>query len=270
MSVIHSIRHFHSCVREYGPMFNYSTFSFESTMGLFDFFCTLKYCLFELASFARTIHGGFAPTRELIKNIDLYRQSALYVSSCSFPASGKEYVNRLFSPSREVTFNYQDALQNIKLHQKISPPLNLLQKWPNLSQTNILFYKTLFIDRLRFSADDFTTLRRSNDACILYKSKKNSHAIGFILCVLHFFDKNEIYLLLNKVKITSTADTLDIHGKIFQCDNILQGFAAVDSTVLIQPSQISQKLAFRPTLNDDPSVSNTFVFCKYPNLKECS
>ena len=34
VSVIHSIRHFYTCVCDYGPMFNYSTFSFESSMGL--------------------------------------------------------------------------------------------------------------------------------------------------------------------------------------------------------------------------------------------
>ena len=184
---------------------------------------------------------------------------------------GKEYVSQLFSRSREPAFNYRNDLRNMKLYQKVSsPPPRFFQRWPNLSQTNILFYKTLFVDDLRFSADDFTILRRSNDACILYKSRKNSHSIGFILCVVHFIDKNEIHLLLNKIKIISPADTLDISGENFVCNNVLKGVVVLDSVVLIQPSQINQKLAFRPTFDNNPSVAKTYVFYRYPNLKECS
>ncbi|CAF4042961.1 unnamed protein product, partial [Rotaria sp. Silwood1] len=223
------------------------------------------------ASFARTIHGGSTPTRELIKNIDLYRQSSIYVSSTSFPASGKEYVSRVFSSPREITFNYRNGLHNIKLHQEItSSPSSFFQKWPNSSESIFLFYKTLFFDNLRFSADDFTIIRRSNDSCILYKTKKNSYSIGFISYIVRIIDRDEICLVLNKVKITSTADPLDIGGRNFMCKNILQGSVISDSIVIIQPSQISKKVAFRPIFNEDPSLLNTFIFYQYPNLKECS
>jgi hypothetical protein len=72
------------------------------------------------------------------------------------------------------------------------------------------------------------------------------------------------------VKIISSADTLEIQGRNLLCKNILKGVVVPDSTCVIQPSQISQKLAFRPMSNDDPSVSKSFVFCQYPNLKECT
>ncbi|CAF1682345.1 unnamed protein product, partial [Rotaria sp. Silwood1] len=223
-----------------------------------------------MTSFARTIHGGFAPLRELIKNIDLCRQSSIHVSSTSFSTIAKEYVSGMFS-SRQIIFKHEDALPNIKLHQKITPPpSNFFQKFPNSSSSNVLFYKTLFLDRLRFSADDFTVPRHSNDACILYQTKKNYNSIGFILFIIHFIDKNEIYLFLNKVKLISTADTVDIQGRNFRCNNILKGVVVPDSTTIIQPSQILQKLAFRPISNDDPTASKAFVFCRYPNLRECS
>jgi hypothetical protein len=188
-----------------------------------------------------------------------------------FPTKGKEYVSRICSSPRQVIFNYRDYLENIKLHNKItSPPPNFFVQWPNLFQSNTVFYKTLFIDDLRFSADDFTILRRSNDACILYRSKNNSYSIGFILYIVHSIDKNEVYLLLNKVKLISTADTVDIQGRTFTCNNIIKGVAVADSSTIILPSQIIQKLAFRPVFNDNLPVSNTFVFFRYPNLKECS
>ncbi|CAF5204912.1 unnamed protein product, partial [Rotaria magnacalcarata] len=48
------------------------------------------------------------------------------------------------------------------------------------------------------------------------------------------------------------------------------GIVVPDSTIIIQPSQIIQKLAFQPICNDDPLLSNTFVFYQYRNLKESS
>jgi hypothetical protein len=72
------------------------------------------------------------------------------------------------------------------------------------------------------------------------------------------------------VKIISTVDTLKIEERTFSCHNILKGVVVSDSTAMIQPSQISQKLAFRPISNDDSSLSKTFFFFRYPNLKECS
>jgi len=104
----------------------------------------------------------------------------------------------------------------------------------------------------------------------LYKTKKNYNSIGFILYIIHFVDKNEIYLFLNKVKIISIADALNIQGRSFRCNNILKGEIVSDSTAIIQLYQISQKLAFGPISNGDPSISKTFMFYRYPNLKECS
>ena len=81
-----------------------------------------------LASFARTIHGGRAPLCELVKNIDLCRQSSIYVSSASFPTIEKEYVSGIFC-SRQIIFKHEDALPNIKLHKRItSAPSNFFRK----------------------------------------------------------------------------------------------------------------------------------------------
>jgi hypothetical protein len=267
VSVIHSIHNLSSCIRDYGLMFNYSTFSFESTMGsFFKSFFHMIILIIRKASFSQTIHGGSTLLTELIKNINLYRQASICLSS-SFQMKGKEYVSRICSSPRQVSLNYRDDLTNIKLHQKLtSPPSNFFIQWQNLSQANILFYKTFFINDLRFSADDFTVLRRSNDACILYKSKNISYSIGFILCIVHSIDKNDVHVLLNKVTIVSTADTVHIQGRDFTCNNILKGVVVADSTTIILPSQITQKLAFRPLLNDDLPVSNSFLFFRSPNL----
>ncbi len=72
------------------------------------------------------------------------------------------------------------------------------------------------------------------------------------------------------MKIISSADTLEIQGRNLLCKNILKGIVVPDFTFVIQPSQISQNLAFRSMSNDDRSISKTFVFYQYPNLKQCT
>ena len=72
------------------------------------------------------------------------------------------------------------------------------------------------------------------------------------------------------MKTISIADTLEIQGRSFICKNILTGTVVSDSTAIIPPTQVTQKLAFRPIFDDDPSVLNSFLFWQYPNLKEFS
>ncbi len=81
------------------------------------------------------------------------------------------------------------------------------------------------------------------------KSDKNSHSIGFILYIVRFIDKNEIYLLLNKVKIISSAETLEIQGRNLLCKNILKGVVVGWTT-------------FRLTLYEHPVffIPNTLSF----------
>ncbi len=100
---------------------------------------------------------------------------------------------QIFSSSIQV-FNYSPV--GPCLRSKVSPRAH-----PH-PRSKITLYKTLFLNNLRFSADNFTTIQRSNDACVLYESRKNQYSIGFILCSVHLVDKNEIYLLMNKVNIT--------------------------------------------------------------------
>ena len=131
-------------------------------------------------------------------------------------------------------------------------------------------YKTLFLNDLRFSAEDFTTIRCSNDACVLYELRKNQSSIDFILCIDHVVDKNEIYLLLNKVSVPSTANALNIRGRTLKCSNIMQGTIVSESIIITNASHIIQKLAFRLDHGKTETESNTFAFFQYSNIKESS
>ena len=221
----------------------------------------------NIASFLRTVHGKSTTTTELINNVDLYRQASCDTSSSTFSKKGKEYICHISSTFRPMIFTNLDSIPHVKLYHKIPSSSNLISSWPHPMFSHISLYKTLFLNDIRFSADDFNTLRRSNDACVLYKSSSSQYSIGFIICIGHLLDNNEIYLLVNETKISSSADTLTIRDRTFRCTNIMQGTVLPDSKTIIKPSHIIQKLAFRPVYDKN---ANAFIFFQYPNLKECS
>ncbi len=137
-----------------------------------------------------------------------YCQASLYVPFSTFSITGKEYICRVSSSFRQITSLDLDNTPRLKLYQKISSlSSNLVSLWPHSIRSNITLYKTLFVNNLWFSANDFTTIRRSNDVCVLYESRKNQYSNGFIVFIGHLGDKNEIYLLLNKVNISFTTNS---------------------------------------------------------------
>ncbi len=269
----HHYVHFDDCVRDYGPMYNYSTFSFESAIGLFflNFFFQSSISLFKTASFSRTIHGPSTVLAELTKNIDIMRQSSLIVSSSTFPLSGKLYVERINSSRRQALPTSLNSVAKIRFHSKIVAPVpDTISHLLNSYHSNVSLYRTMFLDDVRFNSHDFTSFQRSSDACLLYESTEDNYSIGFVQCVAHLIDANEICLILTEVLVSSTADTLNVNGHTLRCNNILMGSINPSSTLMIRPSQIIHKLAFRPYSNNTRSQQDTFIFFQYPNVKECT
>lgn len=253
-------------------MFNYSTFAFESTIGLLPLDLSLFSDLslhYLIASFSRTIHGPSTALVELIRNIDLIRQSSLILSSSTFPSPGKVFVNRINSSARQALPTGLGGMSKFRLHARLlTPSSHLLSLFRDAGYSNISFYKTLFADGVRFNAHDVSTFHRSSDACVLYKSTRDIFSIGFVECIAHIHDSNDICLVLMKTEISSTADTLNIKRRVFHCTNVLTGSILLLSSVIIRPSQIVRKLAFRRESSSTASVSNTFLFFQYPNVQE--
>jgi hypothetical protein len=223
-----------------------------------------------IESFSRTIHEPSTVLVELIKNIDLLRQSSfLILSSSTFPSSGKVFVNRINSSARQALPTGLGGMSKVRLHARLlTPSLNLISLFRDAGYSSISFYKTLFTDGVRFNAHDVSTFHRSSDACVFYESTTNIFSIGFVKCIAHIHDSNDICIVLMKTEIFSTADTLDIKRRVFRCTNVLTGSILLSSSVIIRPSQIVRKLAFRRCSNNTASVSNTFLFFQYPNVQE--
>ncbi|CAF4623867.1 unnamed protein product, partial [Rotaria sp. Silwood2] len=113
-----------------------------------------------------------------------------------------------------------------------------------------------------------TTYRQPRDIRLFRKFKGNELRIILLFgysAFENFLDQGRY----NHLKVLAFIAHI-VEGQCLSKEAHKEGTVAPDSTAIIQPSQITQKLAFRPIFNDDPSVLNTFLFCQYPNLKECS
>ena len=84
---IHAVKHFATTVGDFGPLFNYSTFNFESVIGRI----TLKLCCspksficLDIGCLSAFIHGTKRLGRELVNNIHLFKQAYIaYKNQCS-------------------------------------------------------------------------------------------------------------------------------------------------------------------------------------------
>jgi len=76
---IHSIKHFSTTTKDFGPLFNFSTFNFEGVIGSIIAFILL--ILFTLCTgyLSASIHGTKQIGTELVLNLQLFKQ-AYYAS----------------------------------------------------------------------------------------------------------------------------------------------------------------------------------------------
>lgn len=240
---------------------------------LVRFLCISLFSDFQLyyliASFSRTIHGPWTILVELIRNIDLLRQSALILSTCTFPSSGKVFVDRINSSTRQAFPTSLGGMSKGRLHSRLlTRSSNLISLFRDAGYSSISFYKTLFTDGVHFNAHDVSVFYRSSDACVLDKPTTDIFSIGFVECLAYIHDSNDICIVLMKTEIYCTGDTLDIQRRVIRCTNVSTGSILLSSSVIIRPSRIVRKLAFRRCSNNAASVSNTFLFFQYPNVQQ--
>ena len=129
-----------------------------------------------------------------------------------------------------------------------------------------MLYKTIFVDRQRYSADPINIYRSTHDGCVLYNSNDVS-AVGFLQAIIHFIDNNELSLVIRPAILYSTSDTLSINDRVYSCTNVLYGTEHGSSIETIHYKFLIQKLAFRFGGNPNfPPVVNSMFFFQFPNL----
>ncbi|CAF1117040.1 unnamed protein product [Adineta steineri] len=256
--VIHALNHFAECMNNYGPAFRYSTFEFESTV----------------ATLTRLVHNGNTPTIELLRNLDLLRQTwlSLFDLSSSSSSELRIFDQQITSNVRQsIPVNLLSSEQNpIRLHKII-----LLSSLPHdinhfvikyCGQRPYQLFKTVFFKQKRLSSDHSGIFGKTHDGCLMYK-RNNVLAIGFLQIIISFYNCDQPVLVIRPVTLISTSDSLSINGRTFKCTNVLYG--TCDGTVLEASDLgcIIQKLAFRPGTDIKfPPARNSMFFFQYPNL----
>ena len=161
--------------------------------------------------------------------------------------------------------DFQHHQPKIRIHKKISiaslptDVANFIFKFAG--RQSYLLYKTIFIDRQRYSADPVNIHRSTHDGCVLY-DLNDIPTIGFIQALIHFIDKNEFYIVVRSVILYSTADTLSINNRVYTCTNVLYGIPHGSSIEAAHYKFLMHKLAFRYGTNPNfpPLVNSMFFF----------
>ena len=206
-----------------------------------------------------TIRDPGQPSTEVCFNLELLHHSWLEVNKRQFSPLFKLFIKQINCSSKHI---YGCSIDNplsssIRLYHRIGTSLaiDLLVKSHHYE-----LYRTMFYKGKKFSYKNLHTTSRTHDGCILFYTTEDAAGmrIGFIHGIIKLTEvkENNIMLVVDQVKITSTIDTLSINSIKYECCNILQGHLS-NQLVLLQPQQIKEKLAFRVR---ESSKENRFFF----------
>ncbi|CAF0977346.1 unnamed protein product [Didymodactylos carnosus] len=242
-SNIHSMQHAHLSIQYIGPFFTYSTFFFESINRI-------------LKSLA---HGTIEHSKQLIKNLELFRTSIIHYDSPIYP--------RLLSNLCEQLLNEKKATMNNTVNLPKPSQFTYHSYTDFLSGIfglgNITFYDTIYYNNTRYEIN-IQHSRKTDDSCIMFNQLNSAEMhLGFVSAIITLDNNNEnIYFLMNKIVIKRMFKIKLLNQTEIFLSNSWICLVEKDSLVLIRPVDVQQKLVYRFL-----TEKQLHVF-KYPNLKE--
>jgi len=219
-----------------------------------------------IGALVKTIRDLSQLSNEVCYNLELLHYSWLEFEKKNFLSSFKLFINQINSLSKQARphsiNNYSS--QNICLYHYI-PSLFIINSYIKHRQYELS--RTISYNSLQFSYKNLCTTGRTHEGCVLYYDSEDTTKlrIGFIQCAVKFIDvkQNNILSFIEQAKIPSVADTLNINGKQYECNNVLHGYIYKSHQfVLVRPEQITKKLAFHI---QNESTQNKFFFYRYTN-----
>jgi hypothetical protein len=130
-------------------------------------------------------------------------------------------------------------------------------------------YNTVFIDGIRFGNEDGSQQNKTHDGCLLYrKSNSTGILVGFLRCIFDSPTTKNCFFIIEKISILSDADELEIDDQKFRCTNVMFGKVKKPTCYhMIRPSNVLEKLAFRPYSLQSSNLRFDYVFFRYPNFR---
>ncbi|CAF4424851.1 unnamed protein product [Didymodactylos carnosus] len=239
------MQHAHLSIQYIGPFFTYSTFFFESINRI-------------LKSLA---HGTIEHSKQLIKNLELFRTSIIHYDSPIYP--------RLLSNLCEQLLNEKKATMNNTVNLPKPSQFTYHSYTDFLSGIfglgNITFYDTIYYNNTRYEIN-IQHSRKTDDSCIMFNQLNSAEMhLGFVSAIITLDNNNEnIYFLMNKIVIKRMFKIKLLNQTEIFLSNSWICLVEKDSLVLIRAVDVQQKLVYRFL-----TEKQLHVF-KYPNLKESS
>ncbi|CAF2233614.1 unnamed protein product [Rotaria magnacalcarata] len=235
---IHSVKHFAITVNDFGPLFNYSTFNYESVIGY------LSAC----------IHGTKRLGSELMINLQLFKQA--YFASKHHCSSS--YLSQFIK--------YLDTKHNQYPKQRVSSvrisedDLDLLYRSIS-KQCTIKSMKSIVSQHLSLSTENSSKSKTFSDSYVVYQYR-NEIQYGIIQKIF-YIEQRDFYLLKLRPLQNINYDTLKIGSQVYVNKHVIFGDLSKNEMHLISSKNVIEKACFY-------NSNETCYFARDPNFYESS
>ena len=269
-SVIHSIIHMPESIRDFRPLQNYSTFNFESVIGIFekhtinpvDWITFL--ILITLGSIVQSVSGPNVVTPELVNNINILQAATEQIVSNRFNSSLRIFITCLLSSKRQALpkLTSTDTRNSVRLGPKFQLPQNhvVMKYLAAIYLMPVHVYETCWENNIRFSTYNPTSVSQNCDSCLLFKNEKNEICCGFIAAIV-CHPKEKCRMVINQIQINHR-DSLILPGRCIINPYIFWGHSTDFPKFVLTPlKNIIVKLAYK-------KEGELFHFFQFPNTVE--
>ena len=269
-SVIHSMVHVPESLKDFGPLQNYSTFNFESVVGMFQwhrvsfFYWRNDLIFITLGSIVQSVNGPNLVVSELTNNINILQAATAELNNVNFNKPLRLFIHRLFSSKRQALPKVTPTNEgiSIRLGAKLELPNThvVMAHLRTIYSLPFYIHATCWKNKVRFSVYEPNSPTQNCDSSLLLKSSHNDTGCGFIEGILCHSTK-EYRLVINKICIISH-DSLTLKKKCVINPFIFWGKLTNPPQLIIIPIEhIIVKLAYK-------KEKDLFHFFQFPNTVE--
>ncbi|CAM4985947.1 unnamed protein product [Rotaria socialis] len=249
VSIVHSLSHIHQSLVKFGPIHNYSTFNFESTVG----------------SFVKSIHGPSFILKQLINNFEHQSYATTILKNPAFHPKIALLIHQIFSSKRRA------IPTSLMSHNVVCLSRSTVSAFPHVTEylENIYtkdqytHHSTCFYQNVAFAVHHSKHTQVDNSAVIYFDHFNNLH-IGIIMGIIQLKTTKDIIFIIDKAEIVGF-DTFSLDQIEYVNDFLVYAKHSNPPTIVsIGYKTIKEKVAYRK----DPKVKTSTEFYIFPNLVE--
>ncbi|CAF2093187.1 unnamed protein product, partial [Rotaria magnacalcarata] len=249
VSIVHSLSHIHQYLVKCGPIHNYSTFNFESTVG----------------SLVKSIHGPSFILKQLINNFEHQSYATTILKNPAFHPKIALLIHQIFSSKRRA------IPTSLMSHNVVCLSRSTVSAFPHVTEylENIYtkdqytHYSTCFYRNVAFTVHHSKHTQVDNSTVIYFDHFNNLH-IGIIIGIIQLKTTKDIIFIIDQAEIVGF-DTFSLDQIEYVNDFLVYAKHSNPPTIVsIGYKTIKEKVAYRK----DPKVKTSAEFYIFPNLVE--